>query len=648
MFTDLEGFTSAAQSDEAGAFRLLREQEELVAPILTAHRGRKVKSMGDGLLIEFPNALDAVECSVDLQRTLHEHNAREGARALRVRIGIHLGDVQDQGGDILGDAVNIASRIEPLAEAEGVCLSAQVYDQVRNKVPYHLVSLGKRALKGMHDPVEVYRVAFPWLGPSKTSAPSALPRLAILPLANISPEPKDEYFADGLTEELTAVCSQIRGLRVIGRTSVAQYRGSTKSIAQIGEELSVDSVLEGSVRKAGNRIRVTLQLIDVASQEHTWSAKFDREVDDVFAIQAEVARQTAGVLHADLLESDRSALRKKPTSSIEAYELYLQAVHSIDAMTDSTEGEAVDEAIRSLEQAIRIDPTFSLAHSYLADLLSGGAQAGEYSLPKKGNRRAYELVNRALELDPDSSSAHLSRANFALYAERDWPRAETEFRTALELNPSNYRAHGNYGYLLLMLQRYEEAKEEFRLAFELDPFDYPYLAWQSMAHFRLGQLDTALTLMKETRDAVATFRWPHVVIGWYLAGAGRFEEARREADLSTGPLIRWLQAVRATLYARVGAADEAVRLLREWEAGSKGTYTPASWLAGLHAVVGEKEAALRILEEDSRDGSRSLAVDYHWEYFDSIRDDPRFVSLLRGLNLPTEITWWRPQGSART
>lgn len=648
MFTDLEGFTSEAQKDEAGALRLLSEQDDLVGPLLTAHGGRRIKSMGDGLLVEFPNALDAVECSVDLQRNVYEHNAKEGARALPLRIGIHLGDVEEVGADILGDAVNIASRIEPLAEAGGVCLSAQVYDQVHNKVPYQLVNLGRQNLKGIQRSVDVYRIALPWLGPPTRALSSTLPRLAILPLANISPDAKDAYFADGLTEELTALCSQIRGLRVIARTSVTQYRASSKPISQIGEELGVDSVLEGSVRKMGDRIRVTLQLIDVASQEHIWSANFDRELDDIFAIQAEVARQTARVLRVDLLGFDRDAIGRKPTSSIEAYELYLKAVHSLDAMTDSTEAEAVNETIQCLEQAIRIDPTFSLAHSYLADLVVGGAQAGEYALPMKGNRRARELLNKALDLDPDSSSAHLARANYALAAERDWSTAEAEYRKALELNPSGSRAHAGFAFLLLVLQRFEEAKEEFRMAFELDPLDFPYLAWQSLAHYRLGQLDSAITLAKKTRDSVSTFRWPHVVLGWYLVGARRLTEARREAELSTGPLIRWMQFLRAVLFALTGTTDDAIRLLKEWEAESQTTYTPASWLAGLHAMVGSKETAIKILEDDCREGNRTLVAAYHWEYFDPIRNDPRFSALLRGLNIPTDVTWWRVPNRTET
>ena len=262
MFTDLAGFTPLAQADEAGALRLLKEQEKMIRPILETHRGRKVKSMGDGLLIEFLNALDTVECGVDLQRQAHERNAREGAQPLQLRVGIHLGDVQQRGTDIFGDAVNIASRIEPLAEPGGVCLSDPVYVQVRNKVPYQLEKLGPKSLKGVREPIDVYRIVLPWAKEEAPAPGPSPPRLAVLPLVNISPDPRDDYFAAPLTEELITVLSQIRGLRVISRTSVNQNKGTTKPLALIGSELGADSVLEGSVRKAGDRLRIAVQLID--------------------------------------------------------------------------------------------------------------------------------------------------------------------------------------------------------------------------------------------------------------------------------------------------------------------------------------------------------------------------------------------------
>ncbi len=486
---------------------------------------------------------------------------------------------------------------------------------------------------------DLYRVVLPWHGVVPPLTAGSPPRLAILPFANISPDPKDEYFADGLTEELISVCSQIRGLRVIARTSVAQYRSASKPIAQIGEELGVGSVLEGSVRKIGNRLRVTVQLIDVATQEHRWSESYNRELDDVFAIQAEVARMTAGALRVELLGTDREAIERRPTSNLEAYQLYLRGIHATYAMTETTEDESFTEAIRCLEGAIRIDPTFTLAYSYLADLVVGGAQAGELTHPSQGNERARQLVDRALELDPNSSAAHSARGNIARFAEFDWGLAESEYRKAISLNPSNSRAHLRLGLLLANLARFDEADDELRLTVELDPFEWPAAGWWSMILFRHGATEAAIALAKSTRDLIPSYHWPHVILAWYYSGAGRWEDARKEAELSKGPLIRWMRFLRAIVFTFLEEKDEAKLLLQEFEAASKKEYVPPSWLAGLNAMLGNTGRALELLEGGQEAGDPEL--DYQWEYFDPIRDDPRFTAMLRRLKLPTEVTWQR-------
>jgi len=371
MFTDMVGFTTSTQTNEADTLELLREQEELVRPLFNVHQGREIKSTGDGFLVEFDSALRAVQCAIDIQQHLHERNSQPGVTPIKLRIGIHLGDVEERGSDIFGDAVNIASRIEPLAVPGGLCISGQVFDQVRNKIPNRLERLEPKVLKNVRFPMDVYRVVLPWAGGEAEAMGPVPPRLAVLPLVNISPDPKDEYFADGLTEELISVLSAIRGLRVIARTSVSQYKGSGKPIAQIGSELGVSSVLEGSVRKADHQLRISLQLIDVRTQEHRWAMTYDRKLENVFAIQADVAERTAGALKIELLKSEREAIQERPTSSLEAYESYLRGIRAFQQSTGSGSEEFDTQAVRYFEEAIQKDPQFSGAYSYLANHLIG-------------------------------------------------------------------------------------------------------------------------------------------------------------------------------------------------------------------------------------------------------------------------------------
>jgi adenylate cyclase len=630
MFTDMVGYTASTQTDEAGALELLREQEELLRPLFTTHHGREIKSTGDGFLVEFDSALRAVECAVAIQKQLRERNARPRAKPIRLRVGVHLGDVEEHGSDIFGDAVNIASRIEPLAPPGGVCISGQVYDQVRNKIANSFEKLGPRSLKNVQFPVDVYRVALPGGVAETPSGGRARARLAVLPLANISPDPKDEYFADGLTEELISSLSKIRELRVIARTSVSQYKSGSKSVSQIGSELDVGSVLEGSVRKAGNRLRITLQLIDARTQEHVWAHSYDRELDDVFAIQMEIAEKTAAALRLELVGTEREFLRKKPTSNIVAYNLYLRGLHA--ARRTSIDGYV--ESVKFFEEAIGQDPEFSLAYSSLANTYV--LLAGETMKPRHAFPRAQELLAKALALDPNSSEAHTARGNLALQHDRDWDLSESEFQRAIELNPSNANAHFWYAMLLLVLQRFDEAAEELRVTIELDPLWKLPSLWLMTVQFTSGDFDSAIATAREEVERDSSDPNPHIALGTIYFRAGRIEEARREAELSAGPISQTAMADRAVLGALVGQPEEARRLIREWTDEAETRYINPVWVAALYAVLGEKEAAFDFLEREFREGEiGSFWFFYQGCAFDPLRDDPRFRAILERLNLPT-------------
>ena len=635
MFTDLVGSTQLAQRDEKGALRLLDEQDALARPIFEAHHGRLVKSLGDGMLVEFPNAREAVECAVEFQRSFHERNSTSDPASPQVRIGVHVGDVEERGTDILGDAVNVAARIEPLAPPGGVYLSAVVYEHVRHKVPYAFEKVGPRDLKGVLEPVEIYRVVLPWAASPRSSTVRGPARLAVLPFSNISPDPNDAYFADGLTEELITALSLIRGLRVISRTSVAQYRGVTKPIAQIGAELGVGSILEGSVRKAGNRLRITVQLIDVATDEHRWSQSYDRQLDDVFAIQAEVADRTAGALRLELGAVARATIAEEGTDNLAAYEAYLRGSEETRHLPAQMHSQRAEEY---LEEAVRLDPGFAAAHARLATflvLISGMTRAGREVYP-----RARLHAARALELNPHLAEGHVAIGNVAMQADLDWGTAELEFRKALELNPSSSDAHSWLAQLLSALQRFSEADLEAQAAVDTDPRALlPHLVLFGVA-FHQGELGVASDRLERIAGLFPGLDEVDLLRAGLHVRRGKVDDAVRVLDRFRDHPNPLLLGERAFTLAVGGRTEELRTLLAAVTAnGTAFDYIGPLRLAEAHLVLGETDEAWPLLERDAQEGGdHGLWAHYQSPVYDPIRNDPRFVALLRSMNLPTTLT----------
>ncbi len=646
MFTDMVGFTALAQADEPAALARVEEQASVVRPLFTPFKGREIKSTGDGFLVEFESALNATECALQIQRQLKDRNSRSPASPILLRIGIHIGDVEEVGEDILGDAVNIAARILPLSDPGGVCLSEQVAQQVRNRLSVPLERLAPRRLKGVREPFIVYRAVLPGTQREPPVERAPLPRLAVLPFANISPDPKDEYFADGLTEELISVLSKIRGLRVIARTSIAQYKGASKPVSQIGMELGVTSILEGSVRKAGDQLRITVQLIDVQTEEHRWAESYDRKLENIFTIQAEVAERTAGALKLEMLGSDRNAVRGRPTSNIAAYDLFLRGIQASRRFSPGVAQRLNSgrDATEYFEKAIREDPQFSAAYSSLANhLLTIGGVTRE---SREAFSRARQHVDRALEIDPSSSEAHTARGNLLMQGDFDWPAAEAEFQRALELNPNNSVAHFWYRSLLTVLQRYSEAKNQLDAVFELDPLWFVAKRQGVSLYALSGDWDEAVRLaeglVENVRGDPRNEMEALSLLAWAYAYVGRPLDARRvdhQTSLPSDPDSRLTRAVfRAWLGDRRGVPE----CLAAWEGRTKTEYMSPLPVVQAYAQLGRFEEALSRLEEDLRAGESYLWAHYQEPYFDPIRDHPRFVAALERFHLPTTQSWRRP------
>jgi len=639
MFTDMVGYSSQTQADEAATLALLERHNHLLRPIFSKFHGREVKTVGDAFVVAFESALEATRCALDIQRMLHYYNLRNpDAWKIRIRIGIHVGDVVETHDDVLGDSVNIAARVVTLAGPEGICLTQQVVDQVGNKAGTTFAKMPAVSLKNIQVTGSIYRVVPVWSEPAarRPSAASSRSRiLAVLPLVSISPDPQDGYFADGLTDELISELSQVRGLSVIARSSVAPYKTAPKSIAEVARELGVDTVVEGSVRKSGSQVRISLTLVDAETQRPLWSHRYDRQVDDVFAIQEDIAKRTSKELRLEIDRTDRSEERIPAVpnprfgtvTTGEAYDHYLRGL--VAASNPGDQGH--DEAVRQFELATRMDPTLAEAFAAWANLYV--TIAGDEVPMREVIPRARDLAQRALEISPDLSEAHSALGNIALQFDHDWELAETEFANAIALNTSNVGAYRFYGMLLRTLERYDEARHVLRRAVVLDPGGSDQVSL-ALVEILAGNPELGVRMAEEARGHHLDSPGHRSHLGLIYLLAGRRADALRLADIPLDGASESDVFDRALLNALLGRPDEARRVAGQVERGETTSYTSAAHLAMLYAAVGDRDRALDLLEQDHREGDAILWLYHRGAFFDSIRDDPRFVALLRAYRLP--------------
>jgi len=626
MFTDMVGYTALGQRNESLSLVLVEEQRKIIRPILRRHNGHEIKTMGDAFLVEFPNALEAVRCSYDIQRALRELNiSLSEDRKVHLRIGLHLGDVVESEGDVVGDAINVASRIVSLAKDGGVCLTRQVYDHVQNKFELRLTSIGNRQLKNVIAPVEVFNMTMPW---DETALGFDKRKIAVLPFANISPDPNDEYFADGLTDELISTISKVGGLSVIARTSVIGYKGGQKKINEIAKELEVGTILEGTVRKAATKLRITAQLIDTQTSDHLWAESYDRELREVFEIQSEIAERVSQSLALRLLPSEKNRIESAPTVDVPAYESYLKGVY----LLRKGRGDLLRAAVEHLEKAISLDSNFALAFAALGDAYV--LVAGEIMPSKQAYGKATQLITRALELDENSSEAHMAKANLAMQ-HLDWQTAEGELRRSIELNPSNAAAHGQYSTLLSATGSYGKALDEAKRALELNPLSLGSRQMIPIEMIWHRDYIGAIPLMEALVQLEPDWADNHQILALLYFLVGRKDEAKKEI-VTALPLRKetGTKAWAAYLLSIVGMDDEAHRLAAEVESERNTLYYPSYGIAVIHLGFGEEEQALDTLERGFDENPSSFLFNYRWPAFDPIRNEPRFVALVARLKLP--------------
>jgi adenylate cyclase len=634
MFTDMVGSTELAQANEAAALRLADEQQELIRRLVAEHHGREIKSLGDGFLIEFESALHAVECAIAIQQLVRERTDPARGPPLRLRIGIHLGDVEIRGADIVGDSVNVASRIEPLAEPGGICVTEPVYGQVHNKLDYRLEKIAPAALKGVTFPVGVYRVVLPRGKEASNPTVVEIPGLAVLPFSNISPDPNDAYFADGLTEELITVLSQVAGLRVIARTSVVPYRSTSKGVAQIGFELRVSFLLEGSVRKAGSRLRVTAQLIDVGSEGHLWAKSYDRELDDIFAVQTELAHEVAEALKIELRAGESARIERRPSVRTDSYLAYLKG--RIRLQQESALASAADAAtaLREFDRAIALDPTNAAAHAGRSDAIrTMGWVKGKAAGSAASAAQSRTSAQRAIELDPNLAEGHAA-LGIVLWDEGDFGGAEVELKRSVALNPSLSWAHVMLGCVLEDEGKLAEAFPHFELAEAADPLSHRALAFLGRSLFWQGRLDEVLAPLEKAARLAPADPWSYAFLAeYYLARSDRdraLHELARAEEIE--PVTERKAGWRAWYYQVAGENEKSRRIVREEELRPDRVW-PLWYLAELYVRLGDLDDGYRLLDQAVVNFQLPFqAIRYH-PLMRPVRDDARYPGLLKKARL---------------
>jgi TolB-like protein/Tfp pilus assembly protein PilF len=668
MFTDLVGYSALSQSNEALALELLDEHRRILRPIFVKYQGDEIETAGDAFFVEFNSAVEAVNCAIEIQSTLYERNkTADPSRRIVLRVGLHIGDVVHMDQHVHGDGVNIAARLEPLAQPGGICISEDVARQVRNKIKYAVVKAGAERLKNISMPMDVYCIALPWLraGLSKKASgkqrrsvamlavigvllvvaailffsprnsvkasSTVKHRLAVLPLKNISNDSRDEYFADGLTEELISNIARIGGLSVIARTSMMKYKNTDKDVSQIGNELRVGTVLEGSVRLMNKKARITVQLVDVEKQENLWSEDYDRDITDIFSIQTEIATSIAKELKLRLVEADASRMNNAVTESIDAYQEYLAGKHFVNQRTS----ESLKTGITHLENAIALDPSFILPYPALAYAYTLIGVAGYGGADRKtADEKARLAITKALELDSTNAESHAASAYAKFRIDWDWDGAEREFRKAIDLKPGYATAHEWYGLYLAVRGRLDEALREMKIAQELDPLSPSVNTGIARIYFFRDEHKESLEQIRKTLKIDPSYAEAHFTAGMTYNKLNQLEAAEREfrkaVELSgRRPVMLALQGVN---FVEMGRRSEAMALLKELE-------TPPMNDDKLYAIatikisLGGFEENFSILEKLAREKyGIMIYLKVQREYF-NYENHPRFIQLVKEIGL---------------
>ncbi len=670
MFADMMGYTAMMQEDEARAKLLRTRQKQTLETLIPSYHGTIIQYFGDGTLSMFDSAADAVRCGMAIQIELQKEPK------VKLRIGIHSGDVVYDSEGIYGDCVNLASRIESLSVPGAVLFSDKVYDEIKNQRDIETKKIGKFNLKNVKQPIVVHAVSnsglvvpllseisgktepkgnsmFSFLKKptgfisltaailiilltaiyfyrNSRSTDSNFDSIAVLPLGNLSGNPDQEYFVSGMHETLITELSKISALKVISRTSTIQYKDTKKPLRQIAKELGVKALIEGSVIKEGNTVRITVQLIDGTTDQHIWSKDFDRELQNILALYSEVAQKIAQEVKIKLTPQDQERLVSSPIVNARAYELYLTGRHYWNQRTIY----GFKQAIENYKKAIEQDSSYAPAFAAMADCyILLGEQGG--MTQQEAGRLSHESIQKALLLNNKLGEAYTSLGVWKLAYEWNWQESEKAFKRAIELNPGYASAYQWYGRILGFARRFDEALTQLAKAKELDPLSPIIAAYTGQVYIFSKQYDKAGEQLQQALKINPNHALIIHNIGELYLAQGRYVEAieplKQSAEMS---LSVHYQAMLGYAYARAGRREDAVKILNNLLSSADANFISGFNLGAIYMAMGNKEETLNQLEKSYEQHDVWLKELKAWPWFDSLQNEPRYRELIRRMNFP--------------
>ena len=632
MFTDMVGYTAMMQENETRAKKLRERHREVMEKWTNEHRGQILQYFGDGTLSIFGSTIEAVMCAVEIQKDL------QSEPEVPLRIGIHSGDIVYNDEGIFGDGVNVASRIENLALPGSVLISEKINSELVNQEAISARFIGAFRLKNVKVPIKIYaiddsKLVVPKRDQLEGKITVSDNSIAVLPFVNMSMDKENEYFSDGITEEILNALAKVDGLMVTSRTSSFSLKGKNTDVREIGKILGVKSILEGSVRKQGQRIRVTAQLINAEDGYHKWSETYDRNLEDIFAVQDEIASTISAQLKKTFsIHSASKNLVKIPTDNINAYNLYLKSLFHWNSWIPTE----VLKAIKFCEEAIKLSPDFALAYSHLSAcyvyLGAVGFMPNESVYPK-----AKEYALKSLELDGTQANSHISLAMVLYFNDWDWKGSEKCFLKALELNPNSAQAHQYYSMLLTTLGYHKKALKEAELAFQLDPLNAPVSHILAYAYFNNHQIKEAFAQHKITIEIEPGFgdrwnseAWMHIHTGNYTEGIKLMNEVIRQPENKPQALAGLGYA-----YAKLGDIDKTKDYLKQLEEIQSNGGNYFMEMAIFYIALNNMDKAFELLDVaiEKKCGGMNFIQGNFWL---DIHSDSRFKLILQKMGIPTE------------